>query len=192
MSLIDIVRLSVVVVVAEVLQQALVDAVRVHGAHADLLLLVEVAAGYVSGPDRGAGVGFTVGLVADLFLPTDFGLSALVGCLVGYGAGLVGTALQGAGMRGSAWWPAPAVLAVGAGAGTTAYGVVASLLGAPHVLTAYLPAAAGMTALGGLVLGPLVVVATRWAVPAPAPASSTAIGAGGSSVVERNRPGASV
>lgn len=185
----DVARLSLVVVVALVAQASLVDAVRLHGAHADLLLLIEVAAGYVAGPDRGAGVGFTVGLVADLLLPTTFGLSALVGCLLGYGAGLVGAALQGAGMRGSAWWPAPAVLALGAAAGSTAYAILDTLLGAPHLLTAYLPAAVAMTAIGGAVLGPLVVAVTRWAVPPPGSAGAAPIGAGGSAVVARTRAG---
>lgn len=191
LSLVAVVRLSVLLVVAVVLQQTVLDPVRLHGAHADLLVLVEVAAGYVAGPDRGAGVGFATGLVADCFLPTPFGLSALVGCLLGWAAGLVGTALQGAGLRGSAWWPAPAVLALGAAAGTTGYAIVDTLLGAPRLLTAYLPAAVVMTAIGGAVLGPLVVVATRWALPTPGATASTApIGAGGSATVARTRPGA--
>lgn len=189
-TLVGVVRLSVVLVLAVVAQQAVLDAVRLHGAHPDVLLLVAVAAGFVAGPERGAGVGFTVGVVADLFLPTPFGLSVLVDCLVGYGAGVVGMALAGAGMRGSAWWPAPAVLGVGAALGTTAYAVVAALLGAPRVLPAYLPAALVMTTLGGVVLGPLVLVVTRWAVPPPVPTSSAAVGAGGSASAARTRSSA--
>lgn len=190
LSLVDVVRLSVVVVAAEVLQQTVLDPLRLHGAHADVLLLVEVAAGYVAGPDRGAGIGFVVGLVADCFLPTPFGLSALVGCLLGWVAGLVGLALQGSGLTGSGWWPASAVLALGAAAGTVGYAIVDTLLGAPHLLTAYLPAAVVMIALGGLVLGPAVVVATRWAVPTSGSAASSAsIGAGGTATIQRTRPG---
>lgn len=188
-SFTDVVRTSVVVVLAVVLQESVVDAVRLHGAHADVLVLVALAAGFVSGPDRGAGVGFVVGIVADLFLPTPFGLSVLVDCLVGYGAGLVGTALAGAGLRGSPWWPAPAILGLGAAAATTGYAVVIALLGAPRILPAYLPAAAVMTAIGGVVLGPLAMVATRWAVPPSVPASSASIGAGGSATVARTRAG---
>lgn len=186
-SLVDVVRASVVLVLAVVLQQAVVDAVRLHGAHADVLVLVALAAGLVAGPDRGAGVGFAVGIVADLFLPTPFGLSVLVDCLAGYGAGLVGTALAGAGLQGSPWWPAPAVLGLGAGAATTGYAVLIALLGAPRILPAYLPAAAVMTAAGGVVLGPLAMVVTRWAVPPSVPASSASIGAGGSATVARTR-----
>lgn len=180
MSLTDVVRTSVVVVVAVVLQRSLVDAVQLRGAHADLLLLVAVAAGYVAGPDRGASVGFVVGLVADLFLPTTFGLSALVGCLLGYVAGLATASL----VR-SPWWPAPLVLGAGAAAGTVGYAVLASLFGAPHIVQIYLIPAVIMTAVGGVILAPIVVVAVRWAVPAPGATPASAIGAGGSAVASR-------
>jgi len=184
--LLDIVRLSVVVVLAVVAQQTLVDAVRFDGAHADLLLLVVVAAGYIAGPDRGASIGFVVGLVADLFVPTTFGLSALVGCLVGYGAGQVGIALASSGLGGSVWWPAPLVLAAGAAAGTAGYGVLAGVLGVSHVLTAFLPQAVVMTTVGGFVLAPLVTAAVRWALAAQRDRHAT-IGRGGSASAARAR-----
>jgi len=182
MTLVDIVRMSVVVVGAVVAQSTVLDAIRIHGAHADLLLLVEVAAGYVAGADRGASVGFVVGLVADLFLPTIFGLSALVGCLVGYGAGLASS-----GLVRSPWWPAPLVLGAGAGVGTFAYALLSSLLGVPQVFqTAVVPALV-MTVVGGVVLAPVVVFAVRWALPDSGSGGSAAVGSGGSAVA-RSRP----
>ncbi len=185
MSLTDVVRTSVVVVVAQVLQVTLVDAVQLRGAHADLLLLVAVAAGYVAGPDRGASVGFAVGLVADLFLPTTFGLSALVDCLLGFSAGLATASL----VR-SPWWPAPLVLGAGAAAGTVGYAVLSGILGTPHVVHAYLVQAVIMTAVGGVVLAPVVVAAVRWAVPEPGATPASTIGSGGSATASR-RPMAS-
>lgn len=173
----DLVRISVVLVLAVVLQGTVLDAIELHGAHVDLLLLVALACGYVAGPDRGASVGFVVGLVADLFLPTTFGLSALVGCLVAYAAGHAST-----GLVRSPWWPAPLVLGVGAGVGTFGYVVLATVLGVPRLFeTALLPAMV-VTVLGGVVLAPLVVVAVRWAVPAPGGSPASAIGAGGSAL----------
>ena len=74
---------TIVIVVVLVVQHTLLDAVRVDGAHPDVMLLLPMAAGYAAGPDRGAVFGFVAGLLADLFLPTTFGLSALVGCLLG-------------------------------------------------------------------------------------------------------------
>ncbi|MDA8072125.1 MAG: rod shape-determining protein MreD [Actinomycetota bacterium] len=171
----DLVRISVVLVLAVVVQNTILDAIELHGAHVDLLLLVAVACGYVAGPDRGASVGFVVGLVADLFLPTIFGLSALVGCLVAYAAGHASS-----GLVRSPWWPAPLVLGAGAGAGTFGYVVLATLLGVPRLFeTALLPAMV-VTVIGGVVLAPLVVLAVRWAVPAPGGSPASAIGAGGS------------
>ena len=43
----------------------------------------------MGGPEAGAWVGFTAGLATDLFLPTPFGLSALVGCVLGFVTGRV-------------------------------------------------------------------------------------------------------
>ncbi|MDA8267711.1 MAG: rod shape-determining protein MreD [Actinomycetota bacterium] len=180
MSLADVVRTSIVVVVALVVQSTIVDAVQFRGAHADLMILLTVAAGYVTGPDRGAAVGFAVGLVADLFLPTTFGLSALVGCLLGYSAGLAS-----AGLVRSPWWPAPLVLGAGAAAGTFGYAVLATVLGAPHLMHTYLVPALVMTAAGGVVLAPAVVAAVRWAVPVPGSSQASAVGAGGSAVASR-------
>lgn len=173
----DLVRISVVLVLAVVVQSTMLDVIELHGAHVDLLLLVAVACGYVAGPDRGASVGFVVGLVADLFLPTTFGLSALVGCLVAYAAGHASSSL----VR-SPWWPAPVVLGIGAGVGTFTYVVLATLLGVPRLFqTALLPAMV-VTVLGGVVLAPLVVIAVRWAVPAPGGSPTSTIGAGGSAL----------
>ena len=54
----------------------------------DIMVLLPIVAGIIGGPARGATIGFGTGLVSDLFLPTPFGLSALVGCLLGFGVEL--------------------------------------------------------------------------------------------------------
>ena len=55
--------------------------------------------------------GFVGGVVADLFLPTPFGLTALVGVLVGYALGRLGE--EGVGdLGGAAWWVAPGLACV--------------------------------------------------------------------------------
>jgi hypothetical protein len=67
--------------------------------------------------------------VADLFLPTPFGLSSLIGCLVGFGVGLATVALDR-----SAWW-LPPIAAFGASAiYEVAYAAVGSILGQPQML----------------------------------------------------------
>src|SRR5471032_896327 len=84
----------------------------------------------MAGPDRGAGFGFAAGVLADLFLPTTFGLSALVFCLVGYT-----TALATRGLVRSSWWLPPIVAAGVTSVGLAAYAILGAVLGEPGVLT---------------------------------------------------------
>src|ERR1700722_17120255 len=169
----DVARSTIVIAVALVVQHTLLDSVRVGGAHPDLMLLLPVAAGYAAGPDRGAVFGFISGLVADLFLPTPYGLSALVGCLLGYGTGLATR-----GLVRSSWWLPPVVAAAATAAGMGAYAILGAVLGDPGMLKIYLaPAlviatpAAALRALPAprFVAGP---------VPAPGPSHGSAAGGG--------------
>ena len=82
------VRVIALVSVLVLLQVAVVSQLRVDRISADVLLLFSVACGVAAGPDRGALVGFFVGLGYDVFLQTPFGLSALVYCVVAYAVGL--------------------------------------------------------------------------------------------------------
>ena len=72
-------RAGLVVLAFALVQQTLMLDLRSGGVHPDIMVLLPILAGLVGGPARGASMGFASGLVADLFLPTPFGLSALVG-----------------------------------------------------------------------------------------------------------------
>src|SRR3954467_11929411 len=76
--------------------------IHVHRVRPDAMLLVAVLAGLVAGPEKGAVTGFVAGLLADLTLPTPFGLSALVLSLVGFGVGMLQT-----GILRTSWWIPP-------------------------------------------------------------------------------------
>jgi rod shape-determining protein MreD len=102
-------RAALVLVVALVLQVSLVADLRVMGAIGDLMLVVVVAAGLTGGADRGITYGFAAGVLYDLVLDTPFGLNALTYAVVGYGVGVVGTALG----RTSGWWPVLIAAAAG-------------------------------------------------------------------------------
>ncbi len=165
MKVTDLVRASVVVVVAVVLQHGVLDAVVVAGAHPDVTLALAAAGGYVAGPERGAAFGFATGLVADLLVPTTFGLTALVGSVVGYATGV---ATQG--LVRSSWWLAPVALATATGAGLTGYATLGAMLGQPGMLRADLgPALALSTPAAAVLAGP-VLRAVAWALPPAAPA----------------------
>ena len=169
----DVARATIVIVVALVVQQTLLDAVRVDGAHPDVMLLLPVAAGYAAGPDRGAVFGFITGLVADLFLPTPFGLSALVGCLLGYGTGMATR-----GLVRSSWWLPPVVAAAATAAGLGVYAILGAVLGDPAMLKTYLAPALVVEAPTAALLAVPVLRFVSWAVPEPGPSHGAAAGGG--------------
>jgi rod shape-determining protein MreD len=156
-------RSTLVLFVVVVVQNTLLDSVRVAGAHPDAMLLLAVAAGYVAGPDRGAAFGFAAGLLADLFLPTTFGLSALVGCLVGYGTGLATR-----GLVRSSWW-LPIIVSAGAtAAGVCGYAILGAVLGESGTVSIDLVPALAVVVPGAMILATPVVRMVAWALP-PAP-----------------------
>jgi len=169
----DVARSTIVIGVALVLQHTVLDAVRVDGAHPDLMLVLPVAAGYAAGPDRGAVFGFITGLVADLFLPTPYGLSALVGCLLGFSTGI-----STRGLVRSSWWLPPAVAAAATAAGLGGYAILGAVLGDPAMLKTYLaPALVVETPFAALVAVP-VLRFVAWAVPEPGASHGSASGRG--------------
>jgi rod shape-determining protein MreD len=125
----DAARLSLVVFGFVVVQQTLMLDLRIGGVHPDIMVLLPIVAGIIGGPSRGATIGFGTGLVSDLFLPTPFGLSALVGCLVGFAVGLATVALDR-----TAWWLAPVAALGGSALYEVTYGALGSVLGQPQML----------------------------------------------------------
>ncbi len=125
----DAARLSLVVLGFVVVQETLMLDLRIGGVHPDILVLLPIVAGIIGGPSRGATIGFGTGLVSDLFLPTPFGLSALVGTLVGFAVGLATVALDR-----TAWWLAPLAALGGSALYEVTYGALGSVLGQPQML----------------------------------------------------------
>ena len=158
-------RVLLLVLVAVLLQGPVLDRMQVARAHPDLFLLLPVIAGLVAGPGEGAWVGFITGLVADVALPTAFGLSALVFTLTGFAVGsIVQTLIEGP------WWVVPLTGAVGTAIGELLYVVTAAVTDQDLVLrepkaVAYVVGVAGMA---NAILAIPVAVAMRWAVDAEA------------------------
>lgn len=123
-------RLGVVLLVSLIVQQSVLDHIRIDNAHPDVMFLVAVSAGYVSGTGRGVLVGFVSGVIVDLFLPTTFGMSALVGALLAY---LVALATQSL-VHSSATLKVVTGTA-GTAAGLCLYAVLGAVLGSPKMLT---------------------------------------------------------
>lgn len=172
----DVARVGLVVFTFVVVQETLMLDIRIDGVHPDIMVLLPIAAGVIGGASRGATMGFWAGLVSDLFLPTPFGLSALVGCLVGFGVGQATVALN----RSSAW-----LLVVSAVAGSAAYEVtyalLGSVLGQPQMIHVDLVAIVLVVSLTNALLAVPAVRMVGWALPAasaegmPGPANAPGV-----------------
>ena len=159
----DATRVVLVVVGFLLVQETLVLDLRLGGVHPDIMLLLPIMAGIVGGPARGASMGFGAGLAADLFLPTPFGLSALVGCLIGFGVGVATLALDR-----SALWLAP-VAALGASALYEGlYAVLGSVLGQPQMIHVDLVRIILVVSVTNAVLAIPARRVVAWALPAAA------------------------
>jgi rod shape-determining protein MreD len=120
---------------------------RIVGAHPELVWILPVAAGLVGGPEAGALVGFVAGLANDLLLPTPFGLSALVGCLLGFGVGRLVASMSDPGP-----WVAVVTAVAGSVGAVMLYAVLGAVLGQEQMLRVDLAAVVAVVAVTNAVL----------------------------------------
>ena len=152
-------RTFLVVLLVLVVQSTIGLDIRVAGVHPDLMLLLPIAAGLALGPEEGAVMGFVAGMAADLLLPTPFGLSALVGCLVGFGVGsMTGRITEGI------WWLKSLVALAASAAAVMLYAVLGAVLGQEQFLYVDLVAIVAVVSVVNAALAPLAVRVVRWAV----------------------------
>ncbi len=155
-------RFALVVAVAIVVQVSVLDEIVIHNAHPDVLLLVAIAAGLAGGPQEGAVAAFALGLVADLFVDTPYGVSALTFVLVAFVVGVATSAPNerlGPGIRFTT-----AVLA--SAAGTLLFAGIGYLLGQPLILRANIVAVVAVVTVGNAILALPVTAAVQWAMKA--------------------------
>jgi rod shape-determining protein MreD len=149
---------AVALVLALLLHLTLLSRLHVAGVHPDAMLLVAIAAGLAGGPDRGATIGFAAGLLADLFLQSPFGLSALAYSLVGFAVGSLQT-----GILRSAWW-IPVLTALAASiAGTVLYALIGAMVGQGQIVTPRLPVIAVIVGGMNAALAPAAMRLVTWA-----------------------------
>ena len=141
------------------LQLSVVLNLQIAGAHPNLIVGFAVTAGLAGGTKRGAIVGFASGIALDLFLPTPFGLSALVGTALGAGAGQ----LVEAGVDRTAWFFVPGVAALGSAVGVIMFAVLGTILGQPDMLTVGLGAVVAVVSVVNGLLARLLVRLCNWA-----------------------------
>ena len=153
-------RLAVVALVALVVQVGVLDQIVIAGAHADLFLLLAISAGLVGGPQRGAVMAFALGLVADVFVQTPYGLSSLSYVLVAFAVGL--TAGLPSGRPPLGFRLATALL--GGMGGTLLYAGLGTLIGQPSVSRHQLAVVVAVVTAGCVLLAPLAYRLLEWTV----------------------------
>ncbi len=154
----SVIRVALVIFVVLMVQQTVMIALRVDGAHPDLLWLLPITAALLDGPETGAIVGFWAGLTFDLVLPTPFGLSALVGCLLGYTVGSLTTAVDP-----RAAWLKPVAALAGSVAADMLFAVLGAILGQQQMVQINFLSLFLVVALSSVVLVLPVSRMMRWA-----------------------------
>ena len=154
-----VVRLPPVLLAAIIVHTAIAPNMRVFGVAVDVLLLLAITAGIAGGAERGAAVGFVCGLLADCFLQTPFGLSALVYALVGYAVGVFQT-----GVLHSSWWIPAITAAVASVAAVVLFVGLGVVVGQAQLLSTRVFTIAGVVALLHGLLAPVFARLMRWAV----------------------------
>ena len=151
-------RVALVIFVVLMVQQTVVLALRVHGAHPDLLWLLPISAALLDGPETGAIVGFWAGLAFDLVLPTPFGLSALVGCLLGYVTGSLAAPVDP-----RATWLKPVAALAGSVGADMLFAVLGAILGEQQMVQIDFLAVCLVVGISSVVLVLPVNRLMRWA-----------------------------
>ncbi len=151
-------KLTVLVLGALVLHQSVFASVRLADVRPEVMVLVGVAAGIVGGPERGAVIGFLCGLLADLFVQTPLGLSALSFGVVAFAVG----AVQASVLR-SAWWIPPLTAFVASAAGIALYALAGAIIGRSQFVRPQLLVTAVVVAAVNALLAPLAVRLMSWA-----------------------------
>jgi hypothetical protein len=159
------------VLVALTVQQTLLVHLRVGATHADDMFLLAVAAGYAAGPGRGAVVGFISGIAADLFMPTTFGMSALVGAVLAYWVGVTTSSL----VR-SSFALQVVTGAAGTAAGLSLYATLGAVLGYPTMLHLDLAPALALSTPVAAVLAVPAIRFARWAMVESSPTQRPKVG----------------
>ena len=152
------VRVALVIFVVLMVQQTIMVALRVGGVHPDLLWLLPITAALADGPETGGIVGFWAGLTFDLVLPTPFGLSALVGCLLGFAVGSLTAAVDP-----RAAWLKPVAALTGSVAADMLFAVLGAILGQPQMVQINFVALFLMVSISSVVFVLPVSRLMRWA-----------------------------
>jgi rod shape-determining protein MreD len=155
------VRAALVAFLLLVIQSTVLLGIRVGGVHPDIVWLLPITAALLAGPETGAVVGFWSGLAFDLVLPTPFGLTALVGCLLGYSLGVATAAVDQ-----RAVWLRPVAAVIGSVAADMLFSVLGAIFGQQQMVQINFFSLFVVVAVSSLLLVLPVNRLMRWALSA--------------------------
>ena len=153
----SMVRIFVVGMMLLALQKTIFADMRPAGVALQVMLGFAAAAGAAGGSERGATVGFLLGLMFDLGTGGPLGSSSITMGLAGFVAGYV--ALINIERQ---WWLAAIFVAVGSGVGELGVPVVRSFIGDANMYSNRLYTVVPLVAFAAAVASPLLVPVSRW------------------------------
>ena len=162
-------RVPLVLVTALVVHTAVFSQLRFFGIMPELMLLLAVGAGLEAGPAYGAMAGFLTGMIADLFVPTPLGLSALVYSVTGYVVGVTK-----AGLLEAAWWFPMAIALAASSAGVGLFALAGTMLGEEGLLGFHLGTVMLVVGILNALLALPVFRVVRWSLAGRPPVSAYA------------------
>lgn len=144
---------TAVVFTALMLQAVIINRLPLPGGRPDLPVICVVALALVGGPAYGAGLGFMVGLAADVLPPADhtIGRLALAFAVVGYLAGLVEDVEERSVLT------TVAVVGIGSAVAVILFAGIGALLGDNRITAEAVTRSLGATVIYDVVLAPFVV-----------------------------------
>lgn len=179
-SIVRVLKILAFVIATAIVEVALLVHIDMLGAHPSFMILIPIVSGYLMGSSTGAVMGFVSGMTADLFVPTPFGLTALVWICTGYLAGLSASLFsaatdgdavaslsgttsgaQVAAQTGAV--PIALVCMLLAGTAQVGYALLGALFGVPAMLTGYLLRSLPVIVIGAVVGAGPMLIAARWA-----------------------------
>lgn len=152
-----LVRVIPVGLVLVALQRTIFVDIQIAGVIVPIVMALAAAAGVAGGSERGAVVGFTLGLMYDLAEGTPLGSTATAMTVAGAFAGLL--ALIAADPH---WWLEAMFSGLGAAVGVAMIPVVRSFIGEPQAFESQFGVVIVVAAATAALLSPLLVRLARW------------------------------
>ncbi len=152
-----LVRVIPVGLILLALQRTIFVEVQINGVIIQIVMAMAAAAGVAGGSERGAIVGFTLGVMFDLAEGTPLGSTATAMTIAGAVGGLL--ALIAADPH---WWLEAIFTALGTAVGVMMIPVIRSFIGEPAPFQGELGGVVAVIAAAAAVMSPLLVPLGRW------------------------------